>query len=139
MTNESIYGFDSFTGLKEDWQGWSFAKGHFNLNGNLPPVAPNVRLVKGWFDESLPGFRAEHRDDFSFVHIDCDTYEATASVLRQTEDRIVPGSVVMFDEYFGYRGWRMGEYKAWQEFVARRGLRYDYRAFTDQSVVVTVR
>jgi hypothetical protein len=139
MTKDMVYGFDSFEGLKEDWAGWSFAKGHFNLGGQLPRVAPNVKLIKGWFDQSLGGFLAEHPDDFSFIHIDCDTYEATVSVLNQAADRIVPGTVALFDEYFGYRGWRMGEYKAWQEFTAARGLKYDYRAFSDQSVVLTVR
>ena len=78
-------------------------------------------------------------DNISFVHIDCDTYEATTTILSLAKDRIVPGTVILFDEYFGYRGWRVGEYKAWQEFTALRGLKYEYNAFSDQAVVLTVR
>jgi hypothetical protein len=44
----------------------------------------------------------------------------------------------MLDEYFGYRGWRAGEFKAWQEFVAHHSLTYDYVAFSDQSVALVV-
>lgn len=41
-------------------------------------------------------------------------------------DMILPGSVVVFDEYIGNPGWKIGEYKAWQEFVSARGLKYKY-------------
>ena len=44
----------------------------------------------------------------------------------------------MFDEYFGYRGWRMGEFKAWQQFVAARGLSYECLAFRDHAVSLVV-
>jgi hypothetical protein len=139
ITDETIYGFDSFEGLQEDWAGWAHPKEAFSLSGNLPQVAPNVRLVKGWFDQTLAGFLSENSGPFSFLHIDCDTYEATTTVLNLAEDRIVPGTVILFDEYFGYRGWKLGEFKAWQEFVARRDIQYDYSAFGDLAVVVTVR
>lgn len=139
LTDETIYGFDSFEGLQEDWAGWAHPKGFFNRSGRLPDVAANVRLIKGWFDETLAGFLSEHPESFSFVHIDCDTYPATSTILTAAEDRFVPGTVVLFDEYFGYRGWRQGEFKAWREFVSRRGLRYDYKAFGDNAVVLTIR
>jgi hypothetical protein len=35
---------------------------------------------------------------------------------------------------FRYRGWRIGELKAWQEFITARGHSYEYLAFSDQSV-----
>ena len=53
-------------------------------------------------------------------------------------DRFQKGTVIVFDEYFGYRGWREGEFKAWQEFVAARGLRYEYLAFSDYAVSLIV-
>ena len=48
-----IYGFDSFEGLPDAWIP-GFPKGYFDMKGSLPPVAPNVQLIKGWFDETLP-------------------------------------------------------------------------------------
>jgi hypothetical protein len=138
LTEQTIYGLDSFEGLREDWQGWENPKGTFNLQGALPVVPPNVRLIKGWFDETLPSFLREHPEPFSFVHIDCDTYDATAVILKIAGDRFSKGTVVVFDEYFGYRGWREGEFKAWQQFVAARGLRYEYLAFSDYAVSLII-
>jgi hypothetical protein len=126
-----IYGFDSFEGLKEDWAGHDCAKGAFDLGGELPVVASNVRLVKGWFDETIPGFLAQHPEPFAFIHCDCDTYEATTTLFRLVGGRIQQGTVIVFDEYFGYRGWRLGEFKAWQEFVSSSGIAYEYLGFTD--------
>jgi hypothetical protein len=42
------------------------------------------------------------------------------------------------DEYFGYRGWKIGEFKAWQEFIATSGLSYEYIAFCDEPVAVLI-
>lgn len=138
LTKEHVYGFDSFEGLKEDWKGWAARKGTFDLGGAMPNVPPNVTLLKGWFEETLPQFLREHPEPFSFVHVDCDTCEAAQTILALAGDRFRPGTVVVFDEYFGYRGWREGEWKAWQEFVAAQGKRYRYLAFHDQAVALVV-
>jgi hypothetical protein len=114
------------------------AKGTFDMGGIPPAVPANVTLIKGWFNETLPPFLQEHREPFSFVHIDSDTYEAASVILAAAADRIRPGTVVVFDEYFGYRGWRAGESKAWREFAAGRGINYRYLAFHDQAVAVVV-
>jgi hypothetical protein len=45
---------------------------------------------------------------------------------------------VVFDEYIGNQTWREHEYKAFQEFVAEAGIRYEYFAacpFTRQVAV----
>jgi hypothetical protein len=133
-----VFGFDSFEGLREDWAGWSERRGTFSLHGRLPKVDPNVQLVRGWFDQSLPAFLAANPGAFSLVHVDSDTYEAAKTVLDQIGPRIVPGTVLVFDEYLGYRGWRIGEFKAWQEFAHGAGLGYHYLSFTDQAVALQV-
>jgi len=134
----TVYGFDSFEGLREDWAGWTEAKGTFSLGGRLPRVAPNVKLVKGWFDQTIPAFLQGTESAFSLVHMDSDTYESTKTVLDLIGPRIAVGTVVIFDEYFGYRGWRIGEYRAWQEYVQLRGIRYEYLAFSTQAVAIRV-
>jgi len=138
LTRETIYGFDSFAGLREDWKGWAAQKGTFDAGGVVPKVPANVALIKGWFDETLPAFLREHGEPFSFVHVDCDTCEATSTVLALAMDRFGPGTVIVFDEYFGYRGWREGEWKAWQEFVSQRKIGYRYLAFHEQAVALLV-
>jgi len=138
ITEATIHGFDSFEGLSEDWSGWELPKGYFSLQGVVPEVPANVRLIKGWFDTTLPKFLRENPEPFAFMHLDCDTYEAAATVLRIACDRLVKATVIVFDEYFGYRGWRMGEFKAWQEFVASKGIHYEYLAFSDHAVSVRI-
>ena len=114
-------------------------KGGFDLKGELPPVANNVQLHKGWFDASLPPFLAGNAEDFAFLHIDSDTYEAAKSIFDVAGDHIKPGTVIVFDEYFGYRGWKIGEFKAWQEFTAQRNLSYEYLSFCQQEVGLIVK
>jgi hypothetical protein len=133
-----IYGFDSFAGLREDWAGSDMAQGSFSLDGELPKVRPNVRLVKGWFDKTVPDFLAKNPGPFAFVHVDCDTYEASRAVLGAAGHRIQTGTVLVFDEYFGYRGWRIGEHRAWQEFVRERVIKYEYTGFSEQAVSVRI-
>jgi hypothetical protein len=137
--NHSFHGFDSFEGLQEDWSGWILTKGSFDLGGVLPKVKKNVHLHKGWFDETLPIFLQSNQENFSFIHIDCDTYEATKSVFLYLNSRIVEGTIIVFDEYFGYRGWRLGEYKAWQEFVSSYSIIYDYIGFSSDQVSLVVK
>jgi hypothetical protein len=113
-------------------------RGAFKLKGALPAVLANVKLIKGWFDQSLPAFLLDHPEPFSFVHIDCDTYEATSVILQLAGDRFRKGTVVVFDEYFGYRNWRMGEFKAWQEFTTTRSLNYEFLCFSDMAVSLII-
>ena len=131
-----VYGFDSFHGLHEDWVGHDLLKGNFDRKGVLPPVPANVRLVPGWFHQTLPPFLQEHQQQFSFVHVDCDTYEAASTVLSLIGARLQAGTVLVFDEYFGFHGWQHGEYRAWQDFVAKNNLKYQYIASAERQVAL---
>jgi hypothetical protein len=137
-SSTTVYGFDSFEGLKEDWSGSASVKGSFSLDGRPPLVEGNVSLIAGWFDETLPRFATENTKPLSFVHVDSDTFEAAETIFRVLGERIVPGTVIVFDEYFGYRGWRVGEYKAWANFVDSKKLAYEYLGFSTESVAVKV-
>ena len=60
------------------------------------------------------------------MHIDCDLYESTRYVLAQLADRIVPGTVIVFDEYINFPGWQKDEYRAFREFTETTGKCYRY-------------
>ena len=135
---ETLHGFDSFEGLAEDWTGYHLPKGTFNLEGKLPQVKENVTLHKGWFDKTLPAFLKKNTFDIRLCHIDCDTYESSLYVLQQVAPRLVKGSIVVFDEYYGYPNWRFGEHRAWQEVCAKKRLTYRYIAFSDMQVAVEI-
>jgi hypothetical protein len=127
-----FYGFDSFHGLKEDWHGGYYPKNFFSLNGSLPAVNSNVKLIAGWFQDTLPLFLKEHKDSVRLINIDCDTYESTKYVLETLHERIVEGTVIIFDEYLGYPGWKDGEFKAWKEYCEKYSIAYEYLAFGGQ-------
>jgi hypothetical protein len=137
QVNNPVYGFDSFEGLPERWRD-SLGEGHFKVN-TLPEVRSNVTLVKGWFDKTLPEFLQSHPGDVAFLHVDCDLYSSTQTIFTHLAPRIKPGTVIAFDEYFCYPGWRDGEFKAFQEFVAREGLKFEYLSYNRMGEQVCVR
>ena len=136
MPEIEFYGFDSFEGLPETSGIW--AKGNFDVKGNLPKVNKNVSLIKGYFDETLPKFLEEHKEKAAFIHIDCDLYSSTKTVFDNIYDRIVPNTVIQFDEYYNYPGWRNHEFKAFQEFCKKYSVKYEYIGISSAYQVAVV-
>lgn len=133
----NFLGFDSFEGLLEQWSGMA-PVGTFGLGGKLPKVRSNVRLVKGWFSEAAPRWKAENpgADTPLLVHVDCDTYAATVDVLQFCADYVEHGLILHFDDYFGFRDWRTGGFKALQEISEQRGWRLTYLSYGTKEVSV---
>jgi predicted O-methyltransferase YrrM len=133
---EPVFGFDSFNGLPEDWNA-DHRRGKFAQA--VPSVQPNVELIVGLFAKTLPQFLKERSDQqVSLLHIDCDLYSSTKVIFEELSSRIVPGTVIIFDEYFNYPGWQQHEFKAFQEFVFSRSLKYSYIGFNRSHAQVTV-
>lgn len=139
LPGRTIDGFDSFEGLPEDWAGAHLTRGMFSRRGRPPSVRRNVRLHPGLFDDSLPRFAAAHPGPLAFLHVDCDLYSSTASVFRHLGDRVGPGTVIVFDEYFNYPNWQAHEHRAFREFVAARRLAFDYLGYSFAQVAIRVR
>jgi predicted O-methyltransferase YrrM len=137
--DRTVYGFDSFEGLPEDWVGNRYSRRNFNRKGVAPKVLSNVSLVKGLFHETLPGFLEEHSDPIAFVHIDCDIYSSTDCALQAVEGKLVDGAIIAFDEFFNYHGWRLHEYKAFNEFIERTGYGFEYLGFSGTEVSVRIK
>lgn len=121
-----VHGFDSFAGLPDAWGGTSKGAGAFDI-GAQPPELPvgNVEFHVGWFNDTVPVFAQEQSGPLAFAHLDADLYSSTKTVLDVLSDWFVPGTIVVFDEYFGYHGWQHHEHKAFQEFLARTGLDFE--------------
>jgi hypothetical protein len=116
-----IHGFDAFMGLPDKWG--EHPVGHLNLDGAPPEVEDNVNLHIGYFADTLPGFLDKYDEPAAFVHIDCDIYSSTVTVLDALRPRLRPGTVIVFDEYFDE------EREAFEEFVVRTGLKFRYLAY----------
>ena len=127
FTNDYVYGFDSFEGLPEDWRDGIY-KGRFSMNGNLPEVNKNVKLIKGWFNETLPDFIKTHNKKISFIHVDADLYSSTKCIFDNLKDYIDNDCIIVFDELINYPGFdgETGELKAFYEFVTENNVDYEW-------------
>ena len=135
--DRTVYGFDSFDGIPEYWNGnpvGAFAQ------SKLPKVPDNVKFEIGMFDETIPGFLEQHSDPISLLHVDCDLYSSTVTIFELLGPRLQPGAVVLFDEYYNFPRWQQHEYKAFQEFVANSGIEYEYIGYsvTGQQVAARI-
>lgn len=113
--------FDAFEGLPEQWSNTGFGKGAFALKpGEIPEFNPKtVRMHRGWFADTLPPFVAAHSSPLAFLHVDCDLYSSTKTVLETCNPLIVPGTVLLFDEFFlpGKDGVSEDECRAFHEWA----------------------
>lgn len=138
-TENKVFGFDTFTGLPEDWgNGWQ-AKGAFSQDGELPKVNSNVELIVGLFQDTLESFLEKNPSQAAYIHIDCDLYSSTKYVLDQLESRIVPGTIISFDEIWNNQVYLDSEMKAWTEFVERTNIKYKWisrTSFEQASLII---
>lgn len=72
-------------------------------------------LRKGYFEHTLSGVADR---DYCFIHIDCDTYSGHVEVMDALFDRLLPGGVIVFDDY-KTEEWP-GATQAVDEFLANR-------------------
>lgn len=129
LPENTIYGFDSFTGLPEAWPGREsdHKKGKYSVGGKKPEIEnKNIQYVTGYFDKSLPEFFKTYNKSISFIHIDCDIYSSTKIILDHIKGYIRPGLIILFDELIGYDGFELNEIKAWMELVAKEKIEYEY-------------
>tara|TARA_R110000868_G_scaffold45841_24_gene151870 strand:+ start:1455 stop:2138 length:684 start_codon:yes stop_codon:yes gene_type:complete len=138
---QTIYGFDSFDGLPEFWDNAN-PKGAYTLNGAIPLKIDrgphclhgsryqdwnsNITLIKGLFEDTLPSFVADHPENIAFMHVDSDLYSSAKTIFRVFEKRIVPGTVICFDDWCGYPTNidRNHEIKVFAEFLIETGFGY---------------
>lgn len=135
--DRTVYGFDSFEGIPEYWNGnpvGAFAQ------KKLPKVPDNVQFEIGMFDKTIPGFLKQHADPIALLHVDCDLYSSTVTIFSMLGSRLQPGAIVLFDEYYNFPRWQQHEYKAFQEFVAASGVEYEYIGYsvTGQQVAARI-
>ena len=134
----TIYGFDSFEGLKEDWVGTGHPQGYFNLNKKLPNLNKNVISVVGWVQDTLVPFLEKNKPEINFVNMDVDTYESTKFVLTKIKPYLVKNCIIAFDELYNYSGWEVGEYKALKETFNDNEYKYVCFCRDGQQVMIQV-
>lgn len=108
-----LWGFDSFEGFpdpsvhddstrgakKGDWSGATpavFSGWMQGLGIKKEFLTTRTHIVPGFFNESLKKFPSR---PIALLHIDADLYESYKDVLDVLFPNVVPGGVVLFDEY----------------------------------------
>lgn len=131
---QAVHGFDSFDGLPESWG--NAPQGV--LRAALPDMPDGVTLHRGWFEQTLPEFLRDHPGPVRFANIDSDLYSSARTVLTALTDRIVPGTVLVFDEMIGNRSWAEDEYRAFCEFVSENPWQWRVLALAPATKQVAV-
>jgi Flp pilus assembly protein TadD len=123
-SQREIHGFDSFEGLPEQWKAGEPA-GSYSTQGQLPSIANHVHLHPGWFEDTLSGFAENLEIPIALLHIDCDLYSSTRTVLAELGPKLVPGSLVVFDDFLAYEGYEEHEFRAAQEYFESALLSFE--------------
>jgi len=78
-----------------------------------------LRVVEGFYSESLRSPDAAELRAISLAWVDCDLYESTVPVLEYLAPRLSDGAVVVFDDWFCFGGHPdKGEERACREWMA---------------------
>jgi hypothetical protein len=136
--NKSIYGFDSFEGLEEEWITTEYHEIEtFSLKGKTPKINNNVLIIQGKIQDTFEAFLFKNKSSkISFMHIDMDTYLPTKFVLEKAKPFLIKGSIILFDEFYGYPGWQNQEYKAFNEIF--NDIQFEYIAFASRQAAIRI-
>jgi len=119
--NSRFFGFDTFTGLPEDWG--SFKKGDMDNNNEIPEMNdPRCTFYQGLFQQTLPVFlRIYSTGVRKIIHMDADLYSSTLYVLTSISPFLEKGDIIIFDEF----NVPMHEFKAFSEWISSYYIKYE--------------
>ena len=121
--DQIIHAFDSWQGLPEDWNHGTGKVA--DMSCDPPEVPAHIQLHQGWFADTVPAWKRTNTGPVSFLHMDADIYTSTITVLSELNDQIVPGTVIVFDEFCNFRlsgkmsQWQQQEFRALTEWLVR--------------------
>ena len=120
-----IHGFDSWEGLPEDWNVGNKIYKAGDMAVPMPVFDNRVELWKGWFQDTIDPWKEKYKGNIQLLHVDGDLYSSATTVLTKLNDRIVPGTVIIFDEISNWRlagkmsEWCNGEWLALQQWMEK--------------------
>lgn len=160
--NRRVVGLDSFEGLPsaEDHPRWK--QNMFRVNHSFHPICkegdkvtektildlfdsynlPDPEIELGSFTDVLPNVIGTKYKQSALIHIDCDLYESTKTVLKFMEPTFQEGTVLLFDDWFNFKGNKLkGEQRAFNEFLQTQSkwsaIEYQTYATFGKSFIIT--
>ena len=64
--------------------------------------APNYKLVRGWFDKTIPGYL--FNEPIAVLHLDADWYDSTMTCLESLFPKVAKGGIIILDDYYIWDG-----------------------------------
>ncbi len=132
--SRKVVGFDAFGKFPDDLElnsdkkfvdnfeaagGFGISKEELSSHLNTKGIS-NYELVKGDIRETIPAFIENNPSlKIALLHIDVDVYEPTKIILENLWSKVVPGGVLMLDDY----GTVEGETKAVDEFFEGKNVK----------------
>ncbi len=109
-----FYGFDTFTGLPENFG--PYKKGTFNTGNNIPVIKDDRgKFYQGLFQQTLPDFlKTFDNCKKTVVMLDADLYTATLFVLTSLAPFLKKDDIIFFDEFVV----PTHEFKAYKDFIS---------------------
>lgn len=126
-----FYGFDTFTGLPEDWKNIisDRPKGTWDCHGEIPKIDDKrIEFFKGVFQDTLDNFLQNYDGKNQLViHNDSDLYSSTLFVLTRSQDIIKKNTIIIFDEFSNV----MDEFRALEDYCSAYNRKYKIIAATE--------
>lgn len=125
-SGRGLWGFDSFEGLPEPdpekdgaiWHKGQYAAEFETVRAFLrEPERPWLRLIKGWFADTLRADPARSMGTVAYARLDGDLYQSAVECLEFLAPRLADGAVLVFDDW--HFNWTAGEPRAFREWAAR--------------------
>lgn len=133
LSSMRFHAFDSFEGFPEPQGddvcpliqkgGRSCNLDQFKMHiARLQVPMDRITVTKGWFSDTLRLGAAADRviadQSLAIAYVDCDLYESTRDVFSCLKRKMMPGGVIIFDDWFLFSAHPLkGEQKACREFL----------------------
>ena len=144
--------FDSFEGLPAaseidgiqalNWQSDKTSPAYYNNckaeqtfaeNAIQQSGVINYVVTKGWFSETLPLF--DKKEEIAILRLDGDWYESTMDCLNNLYDNVVPGGIIIIDDYYAWDGCT----RAVHDFLSERKLSDKLRQWRDDNICYIIK
>jgi O-methyltransferase len=94
--------FDSFAGMPETSTGEAFSAGDFDRTSEqsvralIAPAGVDAQFHVGFIPDTFP---AANVSTLAFAHVDVDLYQSVLDCVEFAYPRLVPGGIMIFDDY----------------------------------------